>query len=549
MGTDAEESTTGPGRWRAVHDRLVARSLDELAPAELDELAGAFFWLNEPTRSIETHQLACRRWQTAGEPLRAARSTWFLFYEHWLVGEDAVARGWLERGRRLLDSHDPNRQSAVAGWVGVAEADVLLADGDPAAATVRATAARLTGERLDDVDLTAMALQVEGRALVASGRLERGLARLDDAMVSVIGNELDPLYTGWVYCNAIGTWHAVGEVRRATEWSEAALRWCESVDEGLLYPGLCRVYAAELAQLHGDWDAAEAQARQASTDLAAYDARYAGAAHYLLGDLCRLRGHDRAAEQEFAAAEQLGRVPQPGRSLLHARLGRPAGALEALDALLQQPVGGGVAVVEDIRSLLALSDVANAAGAEEIVLAACGRVAALADGNDTQLVAAYGETAAGRAAALSGDASAGRHHLGRAVDAFDSLGLPYDAALCRLELATIAASVGDDELAAAAAAAATSMLERLGAPLPAIGAPASTTEGTLGDLSAREREVLALVAGGLTNQRIADELHLSPHTVARHLANIFTKLGVRSRTAASSMAVAAGIVDPDDGQI
>lgn len=547
MGIEAEEAPTGPGRWQAVHDRLAARPLAALDPAELDQLAKANFWLNEPSRSIEIHQQACRRWQADGEPLRAVRSTWFLFYEHWLVGEDAVARGWLERGRRLLDSHDPDRRSAVAGWVGVAEADVLLADGDPSAATDRAVAARKIGEVLDDVDLTAMALQVEGRALVAAGWCERGLARLDDAMISVIGNELEPMYTGWVYCNAIGTWHAVGEIRRATEWSEAALRWCETVDEGLLYPGLCRVYAAELAQLHGDWDAAEAQARQASTDLAAYDARYAGAAHYVVGDVCRLRGRDRAAEQEFAAAEELGRVPQPGRSLLRARRGQPGDAVDALSDALQQPVGRGAGVVGDMQTLLALSDAARTADADELVLSACRRVELLGEGNDTTLVLAYRDTAAGRAAAIAGDLDAANRHLTNAIAAFDDLTMPYDAARRRLELAAVAAASGRGGAAAEATTVATSALERLGAPVPSTTPPA-VHDGTLGSLSGREREVLALVAGGLTNQGIADELHLSPHTVARHLANIFAKLGVRSRTAASSMAVAAGIVRPDDGQ-
>ena len=549
VDSEAEQSATGPGHWRAIHDRLAARDPDALSGDELHQLASARFWLNDPSGSIEAHQLACRRRQADGEPLLAVRSTWFLFYEHWLVGEDAVARGWLQRGRRLLEPEDPQRLTAVGGWMDMAEADVLLADGDAPAAAVRAEAARHTGHRLDDIDLTAMALQVEGRALVATGQVGPGLARLDDAMVSVIGNELEPLYTGWVYCNAIGTWHAVGEIGRATEWSDAALKWCESIAEGLLYPGLCRVYAAELAQHRGDWDDAERQALQASSDLAAYDERYAGSAHYVVGDLCRLRGRDGAAEEQFATAEALGRAPQPGRSLLRARSGQPADALEALTAMLARPAGGGAAVIEDMRTLLALGEAAGHAGSHELAIAACHRVRELADGNETPLVAAYAETAAGRAATLAGDPGVGAGHLSHAIDAFESLGLPYEVALRRLEVAAIAADTGDGRLAAAATAAATATLERLGAALPAAPTDPAVADGPLRALSPREREVLGLVARGLTNQGIADELHLSPHTVARHLANIFTKLGVRSRTAASSMAVAAGIANAEHGQI
>ena len=547
VDSGGSESTGGPGHWQTVHDTLMTRSHDELSPAELDQLARALFWLNEPARSIEVHQQACRRWQQDDQPLRAARSTWFLFYEHWLVGEDVVARGWLERGHRLVESADPDRTTAVAGWLGMAHADVLLADGRPGEAAQRASESRRAGERLHDADLTAMALQVEGRALVADGHRDRGLARLDDAMVSVIGNELDPLYTGWVYCNVIGLWHAVGDVRRATEWSDAALRWCESLAEGLLYPGLCRVYAAELAQLRGDWDDAETQARRAAVDLAAYDDRYAGAAHYVLGDLSRLRGRLADAETEFAAAADLGRTPLPGSALLAAQRGHHDDALAALRGVLDEGPGDSAAVIDDIRAALALAEVAAAAGADDVVGRAAERVGALAGDNTTTLVDAYRETATGRAAIASTDPQTAVDCFSRAVDLFDALSMPYDAARGRLELAAALHTSGDPTGASVAASTAEAALAALGA--DSTGARTQPpAESTLAGLSEREREVLALAATGLTNQDIGASLHVSQHTVARHLANIYAKLGVGSRTAAASMAVAAGLVRPGDGQ-
>jgi DNA-binding CsgD family transcriptional regulator len=60
-------------------------------------------------------------------------------------------------------------------------------------------------------------------------------------------------------------------------------------------------------------------------------------------------------------------------------------------------------------------------------------------------------------------------------------------------------------------------------------------------LSAREREVLAALADGLTNQELAERLFISERTANRHLSNIFTKLGVRNRTAAARVAIEAGL--------
>ncbi|MEL7209774.1 MAG: LuxR family transcriptional regulator, partial [Actinomycetota bacterium] len=315
MAPDADQGAYSAGRWQVIHDRLAALPDDQLTAADLGELAASLFWLNRPRASIEAHRRAFRQWQIEEQPERAVRSAWHLFYEHWLVGEEVVARGWLERARRLVATDPALAGSAADAWLGVARADVAMAEGRLDEAVGEATAARGIGERLGDADLVAMALQAEGRALVAAGRGPDGLARLDDAMVSVIGNELQPLFTGWVYCNVLSTCHAVGDLRRAGEWSTAARRWCQSLREGLLYPGLCRVYTAQLAQLRGDWRSAERDARQACEDLAAYDQRYAGAAHYVVGEICLLQGRDDEAAAAFTRSAELGHRSEPGRAL------------------------------------------------------------------------------------------------------------------------------------------------------------------------------------------------------------------------------------------
>ncbi len=536
------------GYWQSVHARLAARPTEELTGAELDELAAALFWVNEPRKSIEAHHAAFQRWRSDDRPERAARSAWHLFYEHWLLGEVVVARGWLERGRRTVAGLVDDNTGA-AGWLAVAESNVDLMDGDVAAALERAEGAVNTGQRVGDADLVAMALQAKGRMLVASGDREQGLACLDDAMVSVIGNELRPLFTGWVYCNVIGICRGVGDLRRANEWSTAAMRWCESLREGLLYPGLCRVYAAELAHFRGDWSTAEHQARRACLDLAGYHPTYAASAHYLVGELCRRQGRISEAEAAFSEAGRLGYDPQPGLAMLWASTGRATEALASLrPACAQIEAGHDAANLSSIEMVAGLIEVEARAGSTDRLIAACALAVELAERANSELGSAHGLSAEGRSAAAIGNLSLAGERLSRSRKAFEDLGLPYEAAMQRLHIAAVAASSGELTTARFEHEAATAALARLGATVTE-NAPAvwdsSPSPGTsaIDALSDREREVLALVSEGLTNKEVGEQLHVSRHTVARHMSNIFTKLGVNSRTAAATLAVEANDAD------
>ena len=529
--------------WRQVTERLSARPAADLTAAELDELASALFWLNEPWTSVDVRGRAHRAWLDQGEPERAARSAWHVFYEHWLVGEVAVATGWLARARRLVTDDDSN----VAGWLALAHSDVAAADGRPDEAVRWAEAADRIGRATDDPDLVAMGLQALGRHLVAAGELHRGLACLDEAMVSVIGNELGPLYTGWTYCNVLSTCHAVGDLRRASEWSDAANRWCASLREGLLYPGLCRVYAAQLAQLRGDWDRAERDARQACRDLEAFDRRYAGAAHHVVGDLCRLRGRVDEADRAYARSHELGHDPQPGLALLQVWRGRTDEGLTALRSAMGPDLAADDPLLPRLQRLTALIDLADRAGDVATVVDAAARLVAAAenDGAGNELAGAYALAARARAALSTGDPASAIETMRAAIAILVDLGFGYEAARCRQLVARAARDLGDELTARTEGAAADRTFERLGAVQPDRGQPArdraSPDLARSGGLSAREVEVLGVVADGLTNRQVAERLHLSPHTVARHLSNVFAKLGVRTRTAAVTAAASQGL--------
>jgi ATP/maltotriose-dependent transcriptional regulator MalT len=135
------------------------------------------------------------------------------------------------------------------------------------------------------------------------------------------------------------------------------------------------------------------------------------------------------------------------------------------------------------------------------------------------------------------------------VDRFEKVGAPYEAARAKLELATSLVALDRGEVAEREATAALSSLLELGAEVEVerarrlLHAAARGERTTLHEVTTREREVLSLLAEGLTNKQIAERLVLSEHTVHRHVTNILRKLDLPSRTAAAAYAVRSGLLD------
>lgn len=310
--------------WQAIHDELAQRDPFSLTATELDRLGESLFWLDRPDESIVVLGRAFSVHVADGDHLGAALAAWQLFYDHALVGETALANGWLERARRHAGHV---RESVAAGFVAVAESDLARWSGALEDAVRHAEAAVALGDATRDPDLLAMALQVKGRAMVAHGHLDQGIAALDEAMVAVVNGELAPLFTGWVYCSALSTCHDLADLRRASQWADAAMRWCDDLRDGRLYPGICRLHVVELASLRGTWETAATMAQQACDELTSHDPRYAGDGYYLIGELHRMTGQLDLAEDAFSRAHQLGRVPQPGLARVRLAQGRVAAAI------------------------------------------------------------------------------------------------------------------------------------------------------------------------------------------------------------------------------
>lgn len=509
-----------------------------MSAAELDALAEALFWLDRPDESVAVRRSAYTAHLDAGDLPSAAMAAWQLYYDHGLVGEMAVAGGWLERARQHVGLRDG---SVVDGFVGLAEADQAQHQGDLAVALVHAERAVQIGRITGDPDLVAMALQTRGRLLVALDRVGEGMRLLDEAMVAVVNGELSPLFTGWVYCAVLGICHDVADLRRAAEWTDAALRWCDDLDDGLLYPGLCRIHRVELACLKGAWIAAEGEARRACDELLAHDPRYAGDAVYLAAEVHRLRGDIDAAESGYRHAHELGREPQPGLALVWLAQGRSAAAVAAL-RLAVRP--GPSAPLARAGLLAALIEAEVAVGELDRAETAVQDLAAIARRSASPYLEAIAAARHGTVRLARDEVSDALVQLRGARALLQELGMPYEAARVQVSIGMAARRAGDEGTALLELSGAQAAFQRLGAARDVEHALALLQRGApgVGPLTHREVEVLQLVARGRTNREIGAKLFISEHTVARHLSNSFTKLGVTSRAGATAYAYEHNLV-------
>lgn len=461
-----------------------------------------------------------------------------LCVEHFTRREPAVAGGWLMRAQRHLREQP---ECAEQGFLAMVEANVARFTGDPDRSIALARKAIQIGQRFGDRDLVAVAIHIEGLSHIASGKIADGVALLDEAMTSVLTGELSPFFTGVIYCSVIEACLQLGDVGRAGEWSDAAREWCETVPAESPYPGLCRINRAELAILRGAWPEAEAEASRASEELMRLDPVASGAAWYQAGEARRRAGNLDGAEEAFGRAQELGFEPQPGSALLRLAQRNVEAARSALRVAIAAESGNPL---RRARLLSARIDVALDAGELDEATVAVEELEAIAHAFPTDVLAATVDTARGAVLLARADATAALERLRRACTSWQDLRLPYEAAQARMLCGQAARAVGDEEGGRAELRAALAAFEQLGATKDA----AKVTmllegRGDLpGGLTGREAEVLRLIAAGKSNRQIAAELVISEHTVARHVQNIFTKLNVSSRSAATAFAFEHGLV-------
>lgn len=521
--------------WGAARDHLAAAdAAGPVAPEDLDLLATAAYLSGRFDAADEAWARAYRGFVERDELTRALRCSFWLALTLMQRGEWARAAGWLRRGQELQQK--AALEGAERGYLQIPAALQALNGGEPATAAAEFARIGAIADRSGDADLRALSLLGHGQALVLQGDATRGIALLDEAMLAATTGEVSTMTAGIVYCGVIVACRKVFDLRRAQEWTAALSRWCAGQQDLKPFRGQCLVHRAQIMQLRGQWTRAIDEVRQASAHLADPPGDpVLGMALYELAELLRLRGEFTLAEETYRRASQAGHPVQPGLALLRLAQGRVDDAMGAMRRLVAEAEGP----VDRAHVLDAYVETALAAGDAPAAREAIEELAKIAADFDSPYLRAVVDYGLGSVLLADGDPLAARAALGRAFRFWQELDAPYEAARVRVRMAEACRYLGDHDTAAMELDAAGRVFARLGAaPLVARVrelAGSAPPQGLAG-LTARELQVLRLVATGATNRQIADTLVISDKTVARHVSNLFTKLGLSSRAAATAYA-------------
>ena len=521
----------GRNEWRAAHDRLSVPGLEELEPSDLRALGTAAYLVGDTEKSVRALERSFQLHDDADDRLAAARDALLLTLVLSDSPHQAASAGWLARATRLLESMP---DSGEQGFLQMNQLFQLVFSGQVSKAHDMAIKVADAGRRHGEPDLVAIGLVVQGRMLVYQGKVQDGLALLDEAMVGVASGEVSPIMSGRIYCIMIDACQELDDVRRMADWTRLLSTWCEKQDGLVPFTGQAAVHRAQIMRAQGAWS-------DALDELALAEERYVaqglsegaiGEIQRERGDVLRLRGDLDGAAAAYAEADENGNDPQPGLTLLWLAQGRIDAAGSAARRMFddyKNPVRRSRVLPAVVEVLLATGDVDSAATAAE-------ELDRIATSFASPALAAAAAYANGSLSLARDDPSGALSRLRTAWRGWLDLGARYEAAWARTRIGQAFRAMDDEDSAAAELAVAGRTFEELGAV-----SAQRQVEGLLGGgrpdgLTARELEVLRLVAAGRTNPQIAAELFLSEKTVARHLSNIFAKTNVTSRTAAAAYA-------------
>jgi len=522
--------------WSDAHRLLTAADRDgALEPEDLERVATAAYLLGRDDESEAFRARAHQAFVNRGDQEGAARAAGWLGFGLLQRGAVAPASGWLARAARILD--EAQLDSVVRGYLLIPSAIRCIVQGDAAGGHAAFTRAADIASHFDDPDLASLARHGIGRALIRLGHIAEGLALLDEAMVAVTAGEVAPILAGDIYCSVLEACQETFDLRRAYEWTTSLAQWCASQPDLVRYRGECLLYRAEVMQLRGHWDHAAQDARDACGLLTSGEGRpMAGAAFYRLGEIHRLRGEFARAEAAYARANERGRRPYPGLSLLRLAQGQIDAAAVSIRGVLvdtRAPAARARVLAAAIEILLAASDLDHAR-------AATGELTDIASRIGAPLLHAASAHATGALLLAQGDIAGASTSLRQAWELWRDLDMPYEEAQTCLLMAAVCERRGDADGSRLELETARRLFTQLAAE-PGLARIAEQSERAsshrrIGSLSEREVQVLRLLAAGKTNRAIADDLFISEKTVARHVSNIFDKLGVSSRTGATAWA-------------
>lgn len=522
-------------RYNAAYRALCsAGEQGPLATEDQQLLAEAAWWLGLLHECLRLTEQLHHRYIEAGDVDRAAAQALELSAMLAMRGEFALASGWLGRARRLLADRPIGFGHGLLAYVDLSQS---VDEGRFDEAASAAEDLRRLGERLGVDTLRALGSLGMGVVEVRRGHLSEGFGNLDEAMLPVLAGTVAPDWAGHIYCQITATCLEVADLSRVREWSDAANRWLQGFPDAVMFNGVCRAHRAYLLSVEGDWGAAEAEAEKVARELRELNVAAVGEAEYLLGEVHRVCGRHDEAAAAYARADALGREPQPGEALLRLARGDREGSWTVVTDAVSRSSGDPFRCV---RLLRAQVEIGVVTGREESAAAAALRLREAADRYQTIGFRAWADHAEGLVRLATGGNDLAAAALARAVEGYRSLRAWYDLAVAEAAMSVAYHRQGADDLARMHADAAAAGFGRLQVPPSATPPPAQTRQP--GGLTTREVEVLVRVARGASNKDAALALSVSEATVRRHLANIYLKLGVGSRTAAAAWAHQHGLV-------
>lgn len=444
--------------WQDAYDILMdADRATKLSGDGLHMMAQAAWWSGQPEAVMEVAERAYGAYVAEGNRSAAAMTAFELAQQNLTRMAVPTAGGWLAQAERLV-ADDPD--APVHGYLAWMHGFIgLLMKGDPDTAISYLDKALEIAGRNGDQNVQALSLHNKGMALCGQGKYTEGLALMDEAMIAVVGGELDPFPTGQVYCGMIATCSERADYGRAAEWTEATTRWCERYSVGG-FPGICRVHRAEIMRMRGAWPAAEEEARLACEELPKFNLLYGmGFAFYEIGEVRRRMGDFTGAEEAYNRAHEYGSDSQPGLSLLRLAQGK----LDAAAAGVRRALADETGRLSRVKPLAAQAEIAIAAGDLETAAAAGEELESIVNDVGTTGLQAVAAAVRGAVRLARGDPRAAVPDLRRALHGWQEISAPYEAAEVRVVLGKAYRALGDDEGALMELRAARDAFQRLGA--------------------------------------------------------------------------------------
>jgi LuxR family transcriptional regulator, maltose regulon positive regulatory protein len=533
------------GAWEEARAHFETALEEEETPEALEGLSWSAWWLDDAETVFDAREHAYRLYRKRGDAAGAARMVIWLAVDHLdFHGALAVASGWLQRAHRLLDPLEPEPEH---GWLAFHDGYVASMRGDADKAEERGVYAAELGRRFEVPDLEMLGLALEGATLVARARVEEGMRCLDEATALALEGQPEiPISSAWACCFLVTACTSARDYERAFQWCDRIAEFAERYGSRYML-GFCRAEYGAVHLWFGRWREAEALLTASAEDFSRSRPAMMGTPLIGLAELRRRQGQRAEAE---ALLDQAG---SSSKALLcRANLALDEGdtlrAMELLERLLRQLPADAMLDRAPVLELLVSARVTRGIELDK----AASDLAALREIErwvGTPPLRASADLAEGMLEAAQGDHDRARALLEDAVDRFQRSGAPFEAALARIELATSLAALSRTDVAEREAAAALDCLVGLGADAEAervrrILDTSGSNDGRspLPEVTSREREVLLLLAEGLTNKQIAERLVVSEHTVHHHVTNVLRKLELPSRTAAAAYAFRHGLL-------